>query len=320
MTTVALTILLPKELPVDRNGKIDYVGATLGVSSLILFNFVWNQAPSAKWLTSYIIATLILSVAFFVAFVYWEKRVAREPIMPLSIFKIPTFSALVIVVLLSFMSYATSLYYMIAWQQLLRGWTALDVAIGWIPFAIGAVASTLVAAWLIARLPAQWIVAIGVGVVCVSSILLATMPRNQSYWEQTFPAILIGSFCPDFVFTAAQIIASNSVSRKQQGVAASLIGTLNLYGASLGLGFAGTIESQTNKGRANPIAGYRAALAFAAGIAAAAIVVTAAFVRVPKNDREGWEDEDNNAADVALVSSRVAEVASGLNAQASGRR
>lgn len=298
-------LLLPKELPVDRHGKIDCVGAGLGVSGLILFSFVWNQAPSSGWATSYIIATLLISVAAFSAFVYWEKKIALEPIMPLAVFRIPTFSALIVVTTLSFMSYGTCTYYMIAWQQVLRGWTALDVAIGWIPFAIGATASTLFAAWLIARLSAQWIVAIGVGVVWISSILLATMPRHQTYWAQTFPAILIGSFCPDFVFTAAQIIASNSVSRKQQGVAASLIGTLNLYGASLGLGVAGTIESQLNKSRPSPILGYRAALAFAAGMAAVAIVITAALVRVPKNDREGWDDDDNldSVPDVQLASS-----------------
>ena len=300
-------LLLPKEQAPDRGGGIDYIGATLGVASLILFNFVWNQAPSAGWSTSYIVVTLLISAAGFAAFIFWEKRIARDPVMPLSVFRIPTFAAVGVVALISSMSFSASLYYMVAWQQLLRGWSALDIAIGWIPFAIGAVASTLIAAWLIARVPAQWVLAIGVGVVCVSSILLATMPHHQTYWAQTFPAILIGSFCPDFVVTATQIIASNSVGRKQQGVAASLIGTLNLYGPSLGLGFAGTIETQINKGRASPLLGYRAALAFSAGIAAVAIVITAALVRVPKNDRDGWEDDGDDGddgVDVVLASSR----------------
>lgn len=56
------------------------------------------------------------------------------------------------------------------------------------------------------------------------------------------------AFCPDLVYTAAQIIASNSVRRSQQGTAASLVGLLNLYGNSLGLAFSGTVEAEVDKG------------------------------------------------------------------------
>jgi hypothetical protein len=41
------------------------------------------------------------------------------------------------------------------------------------------------------------------------------------------------------VYVAAQVIASNSVGKHEQGIAGSLIGTLDLYGNSLGLGLRG---------------------------------------------------------------------------------
>lgn len=154
--------------------------------------------------------------------------------------------------------------------------------------------------------------AIGVAVVLASSLLLATMPIDQSYWFQTFPAMVLSSFCPDFVYLAAQIIASNSVSRRHQGLASSLVGTLNLYGNSLGLGFAGTIETEVTKklaagssaaeSVADTVSGYRAALYFAAGIAFLGLVLDFAFVRVPKNEREGWDEEleDHSAPEPQL--------------------
>ena len=37
-----LWFLLPKEKIVDPDGKVDWVGAALGSSGLILFNFVWK--------------------------------------------------------------------------------------------------------------------------------------------------------------------------------------------------------------------------------------------------------------------------------------
>lgn len=141
------------------------------------------------------------------------------------------------------------------------------------------------AAWLIPRLQAQYIMAIGVLTCLVSNLLLATMPEQQIYWAQTFPAILIGSICPDFVYVAAQIIASNSVGKREQGVAGSLIGTLNLYGVSLGLGFAGTVEVELVKNGASDVEAYQAALYFGAALALTALILDLGFVRMPKDER-----------------------------------
>jgi hypothetical protein len=37
-----LVIQLPREKPCDEGGHVDYIGAALGVGSLVLFNFVWK--------------------------------------------------------------------------------------------------------------------------------------------------------------------------------------------------------------------------------------------------------------------------------------
>ena len=38
----ALWMVLVPESPVDKKGNIDWFGAFLGLSALILFNFVWK--------------------------------------------------------------------------------------------------------------------------------------------------------------------------------------------------------------------------------------------------------------------------------------
>ncbi|PWI66611.1 hypothetical protein PCL_05024 [Purpureocillium lilacinum] len=314
-----LWLVLPREEPVDKHGSIDYVGAALGLGSLLLYNIAWNQAPSVGWSTPYEIAILVLAVACFCAFLYWEKSWARDPIMPLDVFRTPTFLALIFVVLLSYMAFGITLWYSIAWQQTLRNISVMQTGVNFVPFGVGSVASVALAAYMLPRVAAQWIMAIGVAVVLASSLLLATMPIDQSYWFQTFPAMVLSSFCPDFVYLAAQIIASNSVSRRHQGVASSLVGTLNLYGNSLGLGFAGTIETEVTKklaagssaaeSVADTVSGYRAALYFAAGIAFLGLVLDFAFVRVPKNEREGWDEEleDHSAPEPQLGAVLAAE-------------
>ena len=63
------------------------------------------------------------------------------------------------------------------------------------------------------------------------------------------------------------------MKRHKQGVAGSLISLLQLYGASIGLGFAGTVEANTNGGRKQSIEGYRGALYFAIGLGGVALVI-----------------------------------------------
>jgi hypothetical protein len=211
--------------------------------------------------------------------------------MPLDIWTAPSFFALILVITFSVMSYGIALWYMVAWQQLIRHWTVLEFSAGLVPQAIFGGLAAPVAAWLIPRVAAQWILAFGALTVLLSAVLLATMPEQQSYWAQIFPATILMALCPDFIFTAAQIIATNSVRRHEQGIAGSLISLLQLYGASIGLGFAGTVEAQTNQNGKAVLDGYRGALYLAIGLGIAALVIDVLFVRVPKDEREGWREE-----------------------------
>ena len=214
--------------------------------------------------------------------------------MPLDIWKAPSFKPLVLVTLLAYMAFGIQLWYMALWQQITRGWSVLEFAVGWTPFVIFGVFAAWLASWLVPRMPAQWILGLGISSVAIASILLATMPDQQTYWAQVFPATIVMAFCPDFIFTAAQIIASNTVRRTEQGVAASLIGVLNLYGNSIGLGFAGTIETQIDIGQPDgSVWGYRVALFFGCGIAILALALDLIFVRMGKSDQQGWPDEDD---------------------------
>ena len=243
------------------------------------------------------IALVFVSLALFGAFIVWEKKFTAFPMLPLDIFKAPSLAILLIVVLFNYMAVGTLIWYQVLWLQTVWNWSPLEFAVGWTPFVVCAVGATYLAAWMIPRVAAQWILAIGTITILVSNALMATVPLHQSYWAQIFPSVVLFSFCPDLVYTAGQIIASNSVRRNQQGIAGSIIGTLNLYGNSLGLGFASTIEVQIAQRSGSKILGYRAALYFGVAISAVALVLDILFVRRVKDDHEGWREEDRELMD-----------------------
>ncbi|KAF1971678.1 MFS general substrate transporter [Bimuria novae-zelandiae CBS 107.79] len=250
--------IVPSDKAIHRDdGSIDWLDAYLGIGGLILFNFVWNQAPSVGWKELYEYSLLIVSVLYLIGLVLWEKYWAKDPILPFDIWEAPSFPAVILVSLMAFMSFGVLLWYIALWLLTIRHWTLLLTSAAIVPLTVFGAVAAIQAAWLIPHLAAQYVLAIGLICVIASSILL-------------FPAALLVAFCPDFIFTAAQIIASNS---------------------SIGLGFAGTVEKYTTEGGEGLVQGYRNALYFGIGLGVAALVLNIFFVRVEADKREGWEKE-----------------------------
>lgn len=81
-------------------------------------------------------------------------------------------------------------------------------------------------------------------------------------------------------FPSGTLILSNSMPHHHQGLAASLVTTTVNYSISLGLGFAGTVESNVNDGGRNVLRGYRGALYLGIGFAGLGLVVSILFMFV----------------------------------------
>jgi MFS family permease len=247
------------------------------------------------WKEPYEYSILIVSILHLVAFILWEWKVAKEPILPLTIWTAPSFGLVVLVSFLSIMAVGVLVWYITLYNQVLRHYTIFASAATYATLAVMGTVAAFASSYAIPRLPAQFILAIGSTASCVACILVATTPAQQVYWAQIFPALIFTAFGPDFIFTATQIIASNTVRRDQQGIAGSLMGTVLAYSLSTGVGIAGTVEAYTNDKGRNILQGYRSALYFGIGISGLATIVSLLLIRVPKDEREGWDENDTSA-------------------------
>ena len=70
----------------ERLKALDIPGMLIGVATLVLFNFAWNQAVVVGWQQPYVYVCLILSVPFAVLFCCIEVFWAPSPILPLAAF------------------------------------------------------------------------------------------------------------------------------------------------------------------------------------------------------------------------------------------
>jgi MFS family permease len=77
--------------------KMDWPGTVLIVSGLILIVFAFTALPSApqSWKTPYIPVTFSAGIVILCVAAWWEGWMAEQPLLPVEIFKVKMFPAVV---------------------------------------------------------------------------------------------------------------------------------------------------------------------------------------------------------------------------------
>lgn len=284
--------------------ELDLLGGTTGVSALILFNFAWNQAPIVGWNTAQVIVTLILGLALFCAFIWIEKRYAKNPLLPFDALNSDVLFVLGTIACGWSMFGIWVLYIVLVFENI-RGLSPLLTAVWCSPIIIVGLIASVITGLLLGRLkftPAT-VMTIAMVAFTIGIALFTTAPVHQMYWGQTFVSIIIIPFGMDMSFPAATLILSNAVKKEHQGIAASLVATVVNYSISLGIGFAGTVEVHTNNGGKtidDLYKGYKNALWLAVGLAALGLVISLVFLA-----KEHWKKRSHGQSGASPVEGKT---------------
>ena len=298
--TLAIFVIQSPSNDQDKVMTFDYLGAITGVAGLVLFNVAWNQAPTVGWREPSVIALLILGVISLVLFLFIEKRTSQPLIPPGALSGKVGF--VLGCIALGWASFGIWIYYFYQIIENLRNHTPLSSAAQAVPAGISGCCAAITTGFILSKLRTSYVMVISMLGFCIGSILLATMPVDQTYWAQTFVALIITPWGMDMSFPAATIILSDFVPKHHQGIAASLVVTVVNYSISIGLGVAGTVESKVNNGGRDLLIGYRGALYASIGLSGMGAFLALCFVvtegRAMSKERK---DEQGNGARLRTV-------------------
>ncbi|KAJ5457643.1 hypothetical protein N7475_009031 [Penicillium sp. IBT 31633x] len=258
---------------------LDALGGACGIGGLVLVNIAWNQAPIVGWDEPYVYVVLIIGILLITAFFYVEFRVAEHPLIPFHAFS-RDISFVLGCVACGWGSFGIWIYYYWRFLENFRHATPLLASAEFIPVGPVGIAACVVTGWLMGRMRPGWIMVLSMCAFTLGNVLIAIAPVHQTYWALTFVCLLIIPWGMDMSFPAATLMLSNSVERKHQGVAASLVTTVVNYSISLSLGFAGTVEVHVNNGGSTPddiLKGYRGALYLAIGLGGLGMFLSAMY-------------------------------------------
>jgi MFS family permease len=261
--------------------RLDIPGTVFGVMGLILINVALNQAPIVSWSTPYtyfllIIGLIILSFFFFIESIPF---LTPYPLIPLTILSLDTCFVLACIAC-GWGTFGIWIFYLWDFLETLRGLSSLLASAQFAPAAVSGLLAAVTTGILISKTTPQVIMVLSMFAFFLGTTLIATAPVDQVYWAQAFFSVIITPWGMDMSFPAAAILLSSKVEREHQGVAMSLVNTVLNYSISVGLGLAGTVQSNVDKDGTNVLAGFRGAWHFGMGLSGTGVLVAVTFVAI----------------------------------------
>jgi EmrB/QacA subfamily drug resistance transporter len=206
---------------VKREHSIDYPGALLlvaAVTTTLLAVAVYG--PQEGWSDSRTVIYLVLGILLTAVFIWWEGR-AKEPIIPLSLFKNHTFTLTSILGAIIGAGMFGAIVMLPLYMQVVKNYSATDAGLKLIPLMLGIVTTSILSGKLISkhghykRFPIM-----GTAIMTVGVLAMYTLEIDTPYWKIAIFAVMVGAGLGLSMQTLV-IALQNSVEFKDMGVATS---------------------------------------------------------------------------------------------------
>jgi EmrB/QacA subfamily drug resistance transporter len=279
--------LVPHEEPTRRERHFDFAGAILISGGLTAIVFAIVRTDALGWASAGVIGPLVLGLAMLGLLALVEGRIARDPLIPLGVFRMPQLRAANLIVALLFSAVFGMWYFVSLYLQLVNGDTALLAGISFLPMTLLIFAGSATAPRLVAKLGVRNTLITGMSLATLGFLVLATVTPTTPYELAILPGGMLVALGTGWSLVPATIVAVKGVPAGQNGLASGIVNTSRLVGGTLGLAALTTIAtSHTNSllaggsGQLEALtAGYRLGFLIGAGACLLGALAAATLLR-----------------------------------------
>ncbi|MBV8999546.1 MAG: MFS transporter, partial [Solirubrobacterales bacterium] len=286
----AALVLAPRIVPDSRlattRRRFDALGAIASTSGLVLLVDAISQAPQYGWGATRTVALLAASAALLVAFVVIEAR-AKEPVLPLSIFRLRTLAGANVAGLLLGGSFFAFIFVGTLYMQQVLHYSALQTGLAWLAASLTSIALAGVSQALVTRGGAKIVMAIGMTLIGAGVLWATQVPVHGHFLGNLAGPFVVAGAGTAFAFIPISIAALAGVSEHQAGLASGLLNTSQQLGGAIGIAIASSLaashtQTLVHAGNSAPAAltgGFQQALWVLGVIALLAVPTIFALVR-----------------------------------------
>ena len=217
---------------------LDPVGAVLSIVGLVALVYAIIEAPSRGWADPVVLAGFVLAAILLTVFLWWESR-TEHPMLQLSFFENPRFSAASIAITLVFFAMFGTVFLNTQYLQFVLGFSPLEAG-----FRVMPVATMIVAAPLSARFAERFgtkrVVTTGLVIVAVAMSILATITVDTGYGRVAIALMILGAGMGTAMAPATESIMG-SLPLAKAGVGSAMNDTTRQIGGALGVAILGSI-------------------------------------------------------------------------------
>ncbi|MFF0506001.1 DHA2 family efflux MFS transporter permease subunit [Streptomyces fimicarius] len=240
---VALVVIAAVlHIPVRREKHtIDYLGTFLIASVATALVLVASLGGTTwAWSSPQIIALAVLAVVLLVAFIAVERR-AVEPVLPLKLFRIRTFSLVAVISFVIGFAMFGAMTYLPTFLQVVHDITPTMSGVHMLPMVFGLLITSTASGQIVSR-TGRWKVfpLAGTALTAVGLLLLHNLDENSSTWLMSAYFFVFGAGL-GLVMQVLVLVAQNSVSYQDLGVATSGATFFRSIGSAFGVAIFGTI-------------------------------------------------------------------------------
>ncbi|WP_405829969.1 DHA2 family efflux MFS transporter permease subunit [Streptomyces sp. NBC_00105] len=219
---------------------IDYLGTFLIACVATCLVLIASLGGTWGWGSARIIGLAVLGAALLAAFLLVERK-AAEPVLPLGLFRIRTFTLCSAISFVVGFAMFGAMVYLPTFLQVVQGVSPTMSGVHMLPMVIGMLISSTVSGQIVSR-TGRWKVfpIAGTGVTAIGLLLLHQLHRTSSTWEMSVYFFVFGAGL-GLVMQVLVLVVQNAVSYADLGVATSGATFFRSIGASFGVAIFGTV-------------------------------------------------------------------------------
>jgi EmrB/QacA subfamily drug resistance transporter len=235
--------VIPAIARAEGTRHFDVAGAVLVTASLVSLTYGIVRTDTLGWGNAGVVVPLLGGLALLAAFLFVEARVAEEPLLPLSIFRIGHLRAANSVVLLLYASQFPGWFFLTLYLQQVLHYDAIEAGLGFLPMTLSIFAASILAPRVVGRFGPRRVITAAMLTSAAGFMLLSGVTPGGTYVQTVLLGAVLSALGMGFTLVPATIVAMQGVERAQSGVASGLLNTSRLVGGALGLAVLSTIAA-----------------------------------------------------------------------------
>jgi EmrB/QacA subfamily drug resistance transporter len=231
---------LPTHRERDADRHIDYLGASLLVAALVPILIGLTNKQTGEWTDAAVGGLIAVGLALAALFVWAESR-AREPILPLGLFRIRAFTASMCGFFLAAMGFFATIVFLPRWFQAVAGSSATESGYQILPLLFGLIISAVAAGQVVARTGRYKAMIVGSLLLLAFGLFLLTNLRADTSRPLLWVWMAVAGFGIGPSFAIFTLVVQNAVPVRELGSATSSLTLFQQVGGTVGLAIAGSI-------------------------------------------------------------------------------